>query len=77
MPSTLVPVAVETSFRICSRLEFEALMRRPWLSQVTVASSAFSLAGHLGISRAGGVMGGGVAGAAAPAGWASLERLWG
>src|SRR5580658_5479646 len=49
MPSTFAPVLSEISFRIWSRLELEAWMNRPWLSQTTDASAGLLLAGQLGM----------------------------
>ena len=69
-PSTLAPVAAETSSKICLRLEFRAVMSRPRLSQVTEASAGLSLAGQLGGSGVGGVSGAGATGACALSGWA-------
>src|ERR1035437_6349733 len=77
LPISFEPVTVATSFKICPRLEFEASMRRPLLSQTMVASTGWSLAGHFGSTGAGGAAGVGAAWTDGAGGWAADGRLCG
>jgi hypothetical protein len=47
-PSTLTPVAVETSVKICAKLEFVAAIVRSRPFQLTEGGAALSLAGQFG-----------------------------
>src|SRR5258708_40356099 len=71
MPSIFVPVATDTCRRIACRLELDASMRKPVLSQVTEAGFARSFTGQFG----GGGAGGGT-GAGAGAACFAAEREW-